>query len=267
MRRIEYPQLMNPHQRQQGYIPSSSSMFASQPSQLMTPPALLFQPNGVQPPPPPPPPPSMLYAHTLPTRSSISSLADNYNAMSAYPVAPPPPPPAPPAQFIGFPDARSSSMPDYHPHPRLNNPYNMPPRPPKERISPPRSSQPLMPKPSSSIDATSAFGLRAVTLPSSTLPRFLSIAALNTAQNRETCGLLLGKLRKNTFYVSTLLIPKQTATDDTCTMTDEELVFEFQDKRELLTLGWVSFFVVYPPWNQLTPNMQIHTHPSQSCQC
>ena len=37
------------------------------------------------------------------------------------------------------------------------------------------------------------------------------------------------------------------ATSDSCTTTDEEALFEFQDKHSLLTLGW------------------IHTHPTQTC--
>lgn len=43
------------------------------------------------------------------------------------------------------------------------------------------------------------------------------------------------------------MIPPQTATSDSCTTTDEEALFEFQDKHSLLTLGW------------------IHTHPTQTC--
>ncbi|KAF8336546.1 uncharacterized protein EI90DRAFT_2912086 [Cantharellus anzutake] len=89
--------------------------------------------------------------------------------------------------------------------------------------------------------------LRKVVLPKSALSRFLSIAALNTTQKRETCGLLLGRFRAPVFEISTLLIPKQIGTEDTCTMVNEELVAEVQEKRGLITIGW------------------IHTHPTQSC--
>src|SRR5258708_15606292 len=81
--------------------------------------------------------------------------------------------------------------------------------------------------------------LRKLALPMSTLPRFLSIAALNTSQKRETCGLLLGRSSRAGFEISTLLIPKQTSTENTCSMTNEELVAEVQEKRSLITLGWV----------------------------
>jgi STAM-binding protein len=89
--------------------------------------------------------------------------------------------------------------------------------------------------------------LKTVTLPRECLPRFLSIAAVNTAANRETCGLLLGKDKGTKFAVTTLLIPRQRATSDTCAMEEEELVLQFTEERNLITLGW------------------IHTHPTQSC--
>lgn len=82
--------------------------------------------------------------------------------------------------------------------------------------------------------------LKAVSLPRDCLPRFLSIAALNTSRNRETCGLLLGKDQKGKYVVTTLLIPRQHSTSDTCTMDEEELVMQFTEERSLITLGWVS---------------------------
>ncbi|KAJ7483838.1 Mov34-domain-containing protein [Mycena galericulata] len=88
--------------------------------------------------------------------------------------------------------------------------------------------------------------LRMVVLPLATLPRFLAIASANTACNLETCGLLLGR-EFTRYIVETLLIPKQHATSDTCTMDDEEGVLGFTEERGLITIGW------------------IHTHPSQSC--
>ncbi|KAJ6467785.1 hypothetical protein C8R45DRAFT_1019090 [Mycena sanguinolenta] len=105
--------------------------------------------------------------------------------------------------------------------------------------------------------------LRTVMLPQATLSRFLAIASVNTARNLETCGLLLGRevvigggrgsidgtssSPRTRYVVETLLIPKQHATSDTCTMDEEEGVLGFTEERGLITLGW------------------IHTHPSQSC--
>jgi STAM-binding protein len=82
--------------------------------------------------------------------------------------------------------------------------------------------------------------LKTVYLPRESLPKFLNVAAVNTARNRETCGLLLGKDKRSRFVVTTLLIPKQHSTSDTCTMDEEELVMSFTEERSLITLGWVG---------------------------
>jgi len=87
--------------------------------------------------------------------------------------------------------------------------------------------------------------LKTVYLPRESLPRFLNVAAVNTARNRETCGLLLGKDKKSRFVVTTLLIPKQHSTSDTCTMDEEELVMNFTEERSLITLGWVGILSSY----------------------
>nr|GAT60500.1 predicted protein [Mycena chlorophos] len=110
--------------------------------------------------------------------------------------------------------------------------------------------------------------LKTVLLPQAIIGRFLSIASANTSRNLETCGLLLGREiarggsvgsvsdlggreggggGRSRYVVETLLIPKQHATSDTCTMDEEEAVLMFTESRGLITLGW------------------IHTHPSQSC--
>jgi STAM-binding protein len=51
--------------------------------------------------------------------------------------------------------------------------------------------------------------------------------------------LLLGKDKGGRFIVTTLLVPKQHSTSDTCTMDEEELVMQFTEERSLITLGWV----------------------------
>lgn len=89
--------------------------------------------------------------------------------------------------------------------------------------------------------------LRTIVIPSQLRKRFLSIAEPNTRRNLETCGILCGKLHRNAFFVTHLVIPHQTATSDTCSTENEELLFEYVDKNDLFILGW------------------IHTHPSQTC--
>jgi STAM-binding protein len=105
-----------------------------------------------------------------------------------------------------------------------------PPLPPKEMIA-------LAPSPGGSDPVGRE--LKSVSFPRDCLNRFTSIASINTTRNRETCGLLLGKDKDGRFVVTTLLIPKQHSTSDTCTMDEEELVMQFTEERSLITLGWV----------------------------
>lgn len=89
--------------------------------------------------------------------------------------------------------------------------------------------------------------LRTVIIPKKLRSQFLIAALLNTMQKVETCGILCGKLRRNALWITHVLIPKQHSMPDTCETYNEEEIFEYQDKNDLLTLGW------------------IHTHPVQSC--
>ncbi|KAL3529263.1 hypothetical protein ACH5RR_008585 [Cinchona calisaya] len=76
---------------------------------------------------------------------------------------------------------------------------------------------------------------------------FMRLAKSNTDKNLETCGVLAGSLKNRRFSVTALIIPKQESTSDSCQTTNEEEIFEVQDKQSLFPLGW------------------IHTHPTQSC--
>ncbi|KAK5092531.1 hypothetical protein LTR70_001889 [Exophiala xenobiotica] len=89
--------------------------------------------------------------------------------------------------------------------------------------------------------------LRTIFLPPTLRTTFLRLAHKNTTKNLETCGFLAGTLRANALFVSALVVPKQTATSDTCEMTDESELFDYVDQHELMVLGW------------------IHTHPTQTC--
>ncbi|TYH01761.1 hypothetical protein ES288_A09G085400v1 [Gossypium darwinii] len=76
---------------------------------------------------------------------------------------------------------------------------------------------------------------------------FLRLARSNTEKNLETCGVLAGSLKNRVFHITTLIIPKQESTSDSCSTLNEEEIFEVQDKLSLFPLGW------------------IHTHPTQTC--
>nr|AAM61146.1 unknown [Arabidopsis thaliana] len=81
----------------------------------------------------------------------------------------------------------------------------------------------------------------------SMMDTFMRLAKSNTKKNLETCGILAGSLKNRKFYITALIIPKQESTSDSCQATNEEEIFEVQDKQSLFPLGW------------------IHTHPTQSC--
>ncbi|KAJ2636334.1 hypothetical protein GGF44_003157 [Coemansia sp. RSA 1694] len=91
--------------------------------------------------------------------------------------------------------------------------------------------------------------MRPVQLPEGIVEEFIDIAAQNTHANIETCGVLCGRqvAGQEALVMTTLIIPKQSATSDTCTTEREEELFVEQMARDLITLGW------------------IHTHPSQTC--
>ncbi|KAF7837754.1 AMSH-like ubiquitin thioesterase 3 [Senna tora] len=84
-------------------------------------------------------------------------------------------------------------------------------------------------------------------IPVKMLDDFLRLALENTRKNLETCGVLAGSLKNRVFHITTLIIPKQESTSDSCQTLNEEEIFEVQDSLSLFPLGW------------------IHTHPSQTC--
>ncbi|KAL4708292.1 hypothetical protein ACJJTC_007698 [Scirpophaga incertulas] len=87
---------------------------------------------------------------------------------------------------------------------------------------------------------------RAVLVPAALLGRFLRLAAAATARNVETCGVLAGELERDQLKITHVIVPQQAGTADSCTTHNEEEIFHYQDKHNLITLGW------------------IHTHPTQT---
>ncbi|XP_044486908.1 AMSH-like ubiquitin thioesterase 3 isoform X2 [Mangifera indica] len=84
-------------------------------------------------------------------------------------------------------------------------------------------------------------------VPVNLMQDFLRLAQANTKKNLETCGILAGSLKNRVFHITTLIIPKQESTSDSCQTLNEEQIFEVQDRLSLFPLGW------------------IHTHPTQTC--
>ncbi|CAD5164567.1 unnamed protein product [Musa acuminata subsp. malaccensis] len=71
------------------------------------------------------------------------------------------------------------------------------------------------------------------------LESFMRLAKSNTVRNLVTCGVLAGSLKNRKFYVTALIIPKQVATSNSCQTTNEEEIFDYQDKQSLFPLGWI----------------------------
>lgn len=201
---INYPTLMSQHQMKQGYVPSLHSMFQGAPHD-----------NA------PISSASLLFQDGQGSSGGLGlgGVGGLYNGPLPQPSMP-----------IGAYEQQTQRRPSPIPPPPA-------PAPTTNAVDQTRITQ------ASSADVVPR-ELKTVYLPRESLPRFLNVAAVNTARNRETCGLLLGKDKKSRFVVTTLLIPKQHSTSDTCTMDEEELVMSFTEERSLITLGWVCISIL-----------------------
>ncbi|XP_057528770.1 AMSH-like ubiquitin thioesterase 2 isoform X3 [Amaranthus tricolor] len=72
---------------------------------------------------------------------------------------------------------------------------------------------------------------------------FLQLACNNTEKDLETCGVLGASLKEETFYATTLIIPKQESTSSSCQALKEEEIFNIQNDRSLLPVGWIHVMV------------------------
>ncbi|RMJ18892.1 hypothetical protein CDV36_001434 [Fusarium kuroshium] len=120
--------------------------------------------------------------------------------------------------------------------------------PRKEAISPP----PTLPKKERLTFKPGAYlengdPIRSLFIPRQLRQQFLNIASENTRRGLEMCGMLCGTPINNALFVRCLLIPDQKCTSDTCETENEESMFDYCMKEDLLLLGW------------------IHTHPTQTC--
>jgi STAM-binding protein len=127
-----------------------------------------------------------------------------------------------------------------------------PPARPEKATPEPDSNMSSLKPPSSFTFRPSAYlengsPLRTVFLPTTLRERFLAIAAPNTRNNLETCGVLCGTLISNALFISKVVIPEQESTSDTCETVNEGALFDYCEKEDLMVLGW------------------IHTHPTQTC--
>ncbi|XP_045214573.1 STAM-binding protein-like [Mercenaria mercenaria] len=101
------------------------------------------------------------------------------------------------------------------------------------------------------------YGLKNVLVPRDIVTKFMNIAEQNTRRNVETCGILSGKMDHGVFFITHVLVPKQTGTSDSCNAENEEDLFEFQDSNDLLSLGWIH---THPTQTAFLSSVDLHTH-------
>ncbi|KAH7138158.1 hypothetical protein B0J11DRAFT_8462 [Dendryphion nanum] len=184
-------------------------------------------------------------APARPPKERIAQPSD-----SVLPPALPPKPPKPPTSIPSpFEQPRPPPIPGKY---AVASPSSGPPIPGKfidRSDSPSLADTPELDeftfKPSAYLENGNA--LRTVFLPPTLRHQFLACASSNTRLNLETCGILCGILKSNALFITRLLIPEQTSTSDTCETVNEQDMFDYCDREEVMVLGW------------------IHTHPSQTC--
>ncbi|XP_067632905.1 STAM-binding protein-like isoform X2 [Eurosta solidaginis] len=106
-------------------------------------------------------------------------------------------------------------------------------------------------------DSLLAGSLRTVMIPGNTMEVFLQLAHNNTKKNIETCGILAGHLAQNRLFITHIIIPKQQGTPDSCNTMNEEEIFDVQDQKNLITLGWIH---THPSQTAFLSSVDLHTH-------
>uniref|UniRef100_A0A914UKB3 MPN domain-containing protein n=1 Tax=Plectus sambesii TaxID=2011161 RepID=A0A914UKB3_9BILA len=105
--------------------------------------------------------------------------------------------------------------------------------------------------------AANPHGFKPVIVAASLVDHFLSKAWPNTERGVETCAILCGKMANNRLIVSHAVIPKQNGGPDSCDTEHEEEVFEFQDKHDMITIGWIH---THPTQTAFLSSVDLHTH-------
>ncbi|KAG8011718.1 Peptidyl-prolyl cis-trans isomerase-like 2 [Nibea albiflora] len=138
--------------------------------------------------------------------------------------------------------------------------YNLPPA----TIGTPATAPPIFDrslKPGSMVSPgnnnTMVDALRQLAVPAELCQSFLRLAEANTSRSVETCGILCGKLTRNAFTVTHVIIPKQCGGPDYCDTENEEELFLIQDQFDLITLGWIH---THPTQTAFLSSVDLHTH-------
>jgi len=98
-------------------------------------------------------------------------------------------------------------------------------------------------------------GRRSVMIPGKLITNFLSLAKQNSDRNVETLGMLGGKLSKNKFTVTHLLIPKQTGQSDRCDLQGHEELGDTYDNEDIILVGWIH---THPAYDVFLSSVDMH---------
>uniref|UniRef100_A0A672RET2 STAM binding protein b n=1 Tax=Sinocyclocheilus grahami TaxID=75366 RepID=A0A672RET2_SINGR len=125
--------------------------------------------------------------------------------------------------------------------------------------APPTFDRSLKPGHLSNNSTTSTLvdGLRQIAVPAELCGKFLRLANNNTIRAVETCGILCGRLNRNAFTVTHVIVPKQCGGPDYCDTENEEELFLVQDQYDLITLGWIH---THPTQTAFLSSVDLHTH-------
>ncbi|XP_017682806.1 PREDICTED: STAM-binding protein isoform X1 [Lepidothrix coronata] len=136
-------------------------------------------------------------------------------------------------------------------HPASPSAGTVPPRPPVVDRS-------LKPSALGSTETSAGVDvLRQVIVPRELCHKFLQLADANTVRGVETCGILCGKLMRNEFTITHVIVPKQHGGPDYCNTENEEELFLIQDQHGLVTLGWIH---THPTQTAFLSSVDLHTH-------
>ncbi|NWT47676.1 STABP protein, partial [Chroicocephalus maculipennis] len=123
---------------------------------------------------------------------------------------------------------------------------------------PPVVDRSLKPSTSGSTENNASMDvLRQVIVPRELCQKFLQLADANTVRGVETCGILCGKLMRNEFTITHVIVPKQYGGPDYCNTENEEELFMIQDQHGLVTLGWIH---THPTQTAFLSSVDLHTH-------
>uniref|UniRef100_A0A673Y783 STAM binding protein b n=1 Tax=Salmo trutta TaxID=8032 RepID=A0A673Y783_SALTR len=120
-----------------------------------------------------------------------------------------------------------------------------------------RTLKPVSPSGNSNTMDGTVDGIRQLAVPSELCSSFLRLADSNTSRAVETCGILCGKLLRNAFTVTHVIVPKQNGGPDYCDTENEEELFLIQDQYDLITLGWIH---THPTQTAFLSSVDLHTH-------